>query len=310
MELRHLRYFVAVAEELSFSRAAAKLRLAQPSLSAQIRRLEEELGLVLLDRSRRHVALTKAGVVFLQDAKDLLARADAAVKRARDAADERTGEMRVATVGSLTLAFLPASLTRFRSAFPDVKLAVSEMSTADQVTKLTKGQIHLGFIAAPFPNQAGSQRLTSELLIRSPIMVVMNPSHSLAARNHVALGDLAEETFIHIRIQRSEGHRFWTESICRQAGFPPRFGPIAESPENLLGMVAAGEGIALIPMLNERPSSAGYVFRPLREQNVTFELYAVWNPALHSALLASFLEIVRTEATHVQRSLRSGRGRK
>lgn len=310
MELRHLRYFVAVAEELSFSRAAAKLHLAQPSLSAQIRRLEEELGLVLLDRSRRHVALTKAGAVFLQDAKDLLARADAAVKRARDVAQERTGEMRVATVGSLTLAFLPASLTHFRSAFPEVKLTVSEMPTADQVAKLAKGQIHLGFIAAPFPNQSGSQRLGSELLIRSPITVVMNPGHSLAESNRIALDDLANETFLHIRIQRSEGHRIWTESICRKAGFTPRFGPTAESSENLLGMVAAGEGIALIPTLNKRPSSAGYVFRPLREQNVTFELFAVWNPALHSELLESFLDIVRAEATKVQKSLRSGRGGK
>src|SRR3954452_24858941 len=113
MELRHLRYFVAVAEELSFSRAAGRLRLAQPSLSAQIRDLEEELGFPLLDRSRNHVFLTDAGRVFLHESKELLERAEAAIKRAWEAARGRAGELRVGTVAPLTLSFLPASLSVF-----------------------------------------------------------------------------------------------------------------------------------------------------------------------------------------------------
>src|SRR5882757_2096681 len=135
MELRHLRYFVAVAEALSFSRAAASLRLAQPSLSTQIRDLENDLGLQLLERNRNRVALTDVGAIFLKEAKQVLARADKAVARAHEAAAGRAGELRIGSMGPLTISFLPACLHRLHVSLPRARVSVLEMGPPEQIAQ-------------------------------------------------------------------------------------------------------------------------------------------------------------------------------
>lgn len=303
MELRHLRYFVAVAEALSFSRAAAILHVAQPSLSTQIRDLENELGLMLLYRDRTRVALTDAGTVFLREARQVLSRAETAVKRAREAAEGQSGTLRVATMGPLTFSFLPACLTRFRAGNPEVRVTVSEMGPSEQVSRIARGEIHAGFVPAPFPRLAEAKRLTTTRILRSPLVVMMAPEHPYARTSGVNLRDLSDEVFLHIRLYGIDAQRIWTQEVCRRAGFQPRSGAGAVTPENLIGMVVAGEGIALIPKIAQRAPSAGCVYVPVLDKNVLYELLAVSNPRLPSALTERFLEIVAMEAAATEREL-------
>ena len=303
MELRHLRYFIAVATELSFVRAAGRLRIAQPSLSAQIRKLEEELGFRLLDRSRSHVALTDAGSVFLEDARDVVARVEAAVKRARGATQGKAGELRIATISLFTHTFLPASLPHFTEAYPDVKVSISEMGPDNQAIRLAKGEIHLGFTAAPFPAIDKLERFHLHRLLRSPLVVLLNPRHPLAGGKSVSLRDLRKDTFIDFQMHRPHAYRLWAASICKQLKFKPEFGLAAENPENMIDMVAANQGIALVPKLTLRQLSGGVVVCPIAEKELEFELFAMWDPNFPSALLKNFLKIVLAEAETVQRTL-------
>jgi DNA-binding transcriptional LysR family regulator len=304
MELRHLRYFVAVAQLLSFSRAAVQLRLAQPSLSTQIRDLEEELGFRLLDRDRTRVALTDAGGVFLRESLQLLASAETAVKRAREAAAGGAGDLRLAVVGPATFSFFPTCLARFRAAVLGARVTVTEIPASEQLGKLMRGELHAGFISAPFPRLAGAKHLKAVKILRSPLVVLLVPEHPLARGPSIRLQDLVEETFLHIRHYGAETHRIWTHEICRKAGFTPRFGGTALNIENLTSMVAAGEGVALVPKLVLRGPTAGCVDMPIAEKHLCYELLAVSNPRFQSGLVERFLEIVASEAAAVEQRLR------
>ena len=304
MELRHLRYFTAVAESLSFTRAAAALRLAQPSLSKQIRNLEEEIGVRLFDRDRNHVALTAAGEVMLNESRRLLADAEEAVRRARAAAEGKTGSLRVAAVSPLTLALLPESLARFRAEFPGVRVSLREKLSGGIPAELKSGDLDLGIVAAW--NGRGPAGLASKLLLRCPVVSMMPPSHPLARKRGLSLRDLRDETFIVVRFSGSARHRSWMESIASAAGFKPRFGEEAESPDALPGMVAAGRGISLVAKIYERPASRGYVFRTLRDDGLHFELHALWLRSNRSAPLANFLTILSQDALALQK--RAARG--
>ena len=303
MELRHLRYFVAVAEALSFSRAAVMLRIAQPSLSKQIQDLEEELGLKLLDRDRTHVALTDAGTVFLRESKQLLTRAETAIKRAREAAAGHGGELRVATMGPLTFSFLPLCLTRFRADVKGARVTVTEMPPSEQLNKLARGEVHVGFIPAPFPRLAGAKHLHATMILRSPLVVMIAPDHPMAQGTTIRLHDLADETFLHIRLFGSDAQRTWTQDLCRRVGFTPRFGAAAINPDDLITMVAAGEGIALVPRIAQRGPAPGCVYLPIAEKNLFYELLAVSNPQFPSVLTDRFLQISELEAAAVQKGL-------
>jgi LysR family hca operon transcriptional activator len=305
MELRHLRYFVAVAEALSFSRAATRLRLAQPSLSAQIRSLEDDLGLQLLERDRNRVALTDAGAVFLKEARQVLARADKAVARAREAAEGKTGELRVASMGPLTFNFLPACLTRLHAELPAAKVNITEMSASDQLTQVTSGRVHLGFVPAPFPSLGAGKKLAAQLILKSPLAIVMSTGHPLASQKSIRLNALEDETFVPITMFGTDAQRIWSQEVCRKSGFLPRFGPAASSPDNLVTLVAAGSGVALIPKIAERMSSPGCITVPVADRGLRYELYALYDDRFPSVLRDRFLAIVTDEAVKVQAILES-----
>jgi DNA-binding transcriptional LysR family regulator len=303
MELRHLRYFVAVAEQLSFSRAAVHLHLAQPSLSSQIRDLENELGFRLLDRDHNRVALTDAGAIFFRESRQLLASAETAVKHAREAADGQSGELRLASIGPATFSFFPTCLARFRAANSGARVTVTEMAPSEQLDRIARGEIHAGFIGAHFHQLSGARHLKAVKVLRSPLVVMIAPEHPLASGPVVRLSDLANEIFLQLRLYDADSGRIWTQEICRKAGFIPRFGAAALSIDNLTSMVAAGEGVALIPKLSLRGPTPGCAYLPIAEKNLCLELLAVSNPHFHSDLVERFLEIVATEAAAVEQRL-------
>lgn len=299
MELRHFRYFVAVAETMSFTRAAAALRLAQPSLSKQIRNFEDEIGFKLFDRDRNHVTLTPAGIVMLEEARRLLAAAGLAVRHARAAAEGRTGELRIAAVSPLTLAFLPASLAHFREKFPDVRVSLQEKISGEIPDALRSGDLDLGIVAAWDGRKHPG--IASKCLLRCPVVVMMNPSHPLACKRVLSLRDLKDEVFLAVRFSGSSRHRAWIEAIVRHAKFKPRFGEETDSPDGLPALVAAGRGISLGAKIYERPTSTGYTFRTLSDPDLKFELHALWMHANKSVPLANFMKIAGRDTTALQR---------
>ena len=303
MELRHLRYFVAVAEALSFSRAATRLRLAQPSLSTQIRDLEEELGLELLERNRNRVALTDAGAVFLKEARAVLARAEKAVARAKEAAAGTTGELRVGSMGPLTISFLPACLTRLHAALPKARISVTETGPSEQLTQIFAGRMHIGFVPEIFAKLPAGKRLAVRNIVRSPLIVLVSEHHPLAKRGTLRLRDLEDETFLHILMYGSDAQRVWTREICRSIGFMPQFGSAASNAENLVSMVAAGEGVALIPKIAERTGTPGCAALPLTDKGLHYNLCAVYDENFPSGLRDTFLGIVEEEAKKVETQL-------
>ncbi|RBP42462.1 LysR family transcriptional regulator [Roseimicrobium gellanilyticum] len=295
MELRHLRYFIAVAEALSFSRAATRLRLSQPSLSTQIRDLETELHVKLLERDRSNVSLTDAGTVFLKEARSVLARAEKAVARAREAAAGITGELRIATVDLLTIKFLPGSLTRLHSSTPTAKVHVQERAPSEQLPLLQAGKIHVGFVPMHFARLAAGRGLGKVGIIHCPLAVMMSASNPLAKKPGLHLLELADSTFIHITMFGSDAQRMWTEEICESMGFVARIGTSATTVDNLMSLVSAGAGVMLIPIVAQRPETPGVVVVPLLDKGLDYELHMMYNQKFPSDLRDTFMEIVKEE---------------
>ncbi len=289
MELRQLRYFVVVAEELHFGRAAERLHLAQPALSRQIQNLEHEIGFQLFLRTKRRVQLTAAGAVMLDQARLLLARADEAVQAARLAARGRTGWLAVGFVGSATYDVLPASLQRFRQRSPGVEISLAEMTTADQIVALREKRIHVGFVRPPVKGD----ELALETIAREPVLVALPSGHALARRREVPLKSLAPEGFIlHPRHPRPS----WIDyciGLCQRAGFEPRIVQETIEIQTSISLVAAGIGVSLVPAAVAKMPRRGVVYRGLVRPSPTTELIAAYRGDEASPVLQDFLGVVR-----------------
>lgn len=295
MELRHLRYFVAVAEELNFRRAAVRLHVAQPSLGRQVRDLEQEIGEPLLERDRRHVALTIAGRALLPRARELLAGAEAALHAAREAGRQARGTLCIGNVGALAAPFLSGSLASFRQRFPQVGVEIFEMMMDEQVDALLVGTIQVGFLVQ-VPGELAIPRLAARPVLTCAVAVALPSRHPLTVGRTVPLRALAGETFLDVRQSQVAGYGRWVRTVCaRTGGFEPRFRrPPAANTNALLGLVAAGEGLAFLPeaILGSFPHREGWVARPLRPASLRFVLEAVWNPANPSRLLSNYLALL------------------
>lgn len=262
MELRHLQYFVTVAEELSFTRAAKVLRISQPPLSQQIVALEKELGVRLFDRTSRRVELTDTGRALLHEARALLTRADDLKRVAAGAVDgvvERP--LRLGSVPSGFAELLPAIIPTFRSRHPHVALLISAQDVADQVHALDRGELDVGVLRTVDP-VAGIE-LTS--IVHEPLVVALPAAHRLAGDPLVHLVDLARDDFIVMPRPQGPDYVDLITSACRSAGFSPR---IAFEPQNdqiMLGLVACGLGVAPVPLPIANLGVPGVVFRPLAD---------------------------------------------
>jgi DNA-binding transcriptional LysR family regulator len=286
MELRHLRYFVAVAEELHFSRAADRVHVAQPALSRQIRDLEEELGLRLFERDRRRVALTAAGVAFLDEIKSLLGHVERAVETARRAARGEHGSLRIGYVPAVIYTALPEIVRGYRRRFPGVEVRLSEMNPAVQVEALLSDRVDVGFLRGPIQEPA----LAVETVLQEPLVVALPSGHALGGHKRIALVMLAGEPFVLPARSRGPGFHDQIIAICRNAGFSPRV--VQEGSQiDALSLVASGAGVAIVPTSLQALRRAGVVYRPLREQRVT-RLDMVWRKDATSPVLREFLQAV------------------
>jgi DNA-binding transcriptional LysR family regulator len=292
MELRHLRYFVAVAEELHFSRAAARLHIAQPPLSQQIRHLEHELGVTLFFRTRRRVELTDAGRAFLEESRRLLAQAERAARIARRAGGGEVGQLSIAFVPSADLDLLPRVLRVWHARFPDVELELQTLLPAAQLEGIAGGRVHVGLLRLPV---AVGRDLVVEPLQSEPLVAALPLRHRLARRSRVRLADLAGETILLFQRHVAPGYYDLLTSACLAAGFTPRvFHP--GSLQTNLALISAGLGVSLLPASIRNLRRAGVVYRPLAPPVPEVSLAIAYRRDERSAVVPAFVEVVQAVA--------------
>jgi DNA-binding transcriptional LysR family regulator len=299
MELRHLRYFVAVAEELSFSRAAARLHVTRPALSKQIKDLEEQTGVRLLNRDTVRVSLTDAGVVFFAEAQAILSNVEEATRLAREAQNGRRGRLKIGSVGQISTSFLPEALKAFHHEFPDVEVAFADMSPVEQLTALAAGQIHIGFA---YGNDVEHMPgMDSLLLVTSTFGVSVSRHHSFATRESLGMRELSKETFLFLGDESTSTHRRDILEMFRvESAFA---GPTREINgfESLLTMIAADQGISMLPEILDLTKSHGIVIVPLQLQQAAaeFTLWAVWRKNTDSIMVRNFIRLLETHRRKV-----------
>jgi DNA-binding transcriptional LysR family regulator len=286
MDVRQLQYFVAVAEELHFRRAAERLHLSQPALSQQIRALEGALEVPLLFRNRRRVELTAAGVSFLTEARELLAAFDAAVAIARRVHDGRIGRLRIAFVGSALLSIVPDVVQRFRAARPDVELALRERSTVDQVAALRAGDIDIGLAPLPIDEDG----FDTTVLVHERAVAVLPAGHELAGLRRIGLRRLAAEPFVLFPRAQAPGFHDRLVGAVAERGAAPRVVQHATEMQTIVGLVAAGIGVSLVPASVQRLSLPGVVYRPVVGAP-RVELAVITRRGERSPLVQAFLAV-------------------
>jgi len=283
-----MRYFVAVAEELHFGRAAERLHIVQPALSKQVAGLEGELGVRLLERTKRRVQLTEAGRVFLGEARAILAATEGAAEAARRAARGQIGKLGIGFIGPATYNVLPRMLKTYRERYPDVELDLHEWTTSEQFKRLHEDSIQVGFVRLPISDDG----LVFETVLREPVMVVLPEDHPLAAWDEVPLKSLSDEPFVLIPRRREPGLHDRYITLCRSAGFGPRVVQEANRIHTIVGLVASGMGVSFAPASTRALQRPGVVYRRLLGPSPTLEMAVVRRREDPSPVLRAFLEIV------------------
>ncbi len=311
MELRQLRSFVVVAEEMNVGRAAVRLHLTQPSLSRQIAALEHDLGVELFGRVRRRFVLTAAGETFLADAQDLLRRSDEAVRAAQRTQRGELGTLRLRFVQSATFETLPRILGAFREAYPEVVLDLETLTTLRQTQALRDGRIDVGLLRPNAPGPASSPYLgkrgasgggttvvelapglASRAVSEDPLVAVLPARHRLARRKRIRLAELADEAFVFYSRPSGPVVHDPIVGYCRAAGFMPRIEQEAADVQTIVSLVAAGLGVSLLIGPTPPSNPDAVVYRELSDDLPPWQLSVAWSPDNRSPVLARFLELL------------------
>jgi DNA-binding transcriptional LysR family regulator len=294
MELRHLRYFLAVAEELHFGRAAVRLGIAQPPLSQQIRQLEQELGVTLFHRTKRRVEITPAGQAFADEVRQVFAQTERAVSTAQRAGRGEIGQLDIGFAPSADLDILPRVLRVWNARFPAVQVDLHPFLPGAQAEALREGRIHIGFVRLPLEERG----LVVETIQREPLLAVLPAGHPLARRARVRLAELAGERLIMFPRRMAPGYYDLLISACRDAGFTPRVLQEPGSIQTNLGLVSARLGVTLMPASIRNLRRAGVIYRPLGSPAPRVELAVAYRREERSAVLPAFLEVLHEVIRH------------
>jgi DNA-binding transcriptional LysR family regulator len=298
MELRHLRYFTAVAELGSFSAAARRLHVAQSSVSEQIADLEDELGGALLDRTGRQVRLTPMGTVFLGEAHKTLQAAERAVEVTRSSMRGESGTLSIGFFLWGAGGFFPRIIREYRRRYPGIRLSLVEMHANEQVVALEEGRLDVGLTRPP--DASAARVLESELLFRDPVMVAVRPDHPFAGRE-VTVAELAGERLV-LAERRSNPVLFdGVVAMFAGEGITPAIANTSTTWSGVLTLVEAGEGVALVPAGVRQLRTRGLVFCPIQPQALYLGLSAVWNPRRVGPALEGFLRLLRENKDRIER---------
>ncbi|SFN25003.1 DNA-binding transcriptional regulator, LysR family [Thioclava dalianensis] len=263
MELKRLKYFLAVAEELHFGRAATRLEIAQPPLSRQIAALEAELGVQLFDRSRSQIRLTQAGGVLQSHARQILARLDAAYRETREIGSGAGGHLRIGFVGSASHGVLPALIKSYRAAHPGVELALQALNNAALHSALVEREIDIA-VARP---ELKDEEFRRELLCREPLILALPDNCTQAEQPVVRMSDLAQETFVLYPTRPRPSYADTVLGICEREGFTPRAVDMVQDFQSAISLVSVGAGIAVVPESVQHTQRPGVTYRPYAGHN-------------------------------------------
>jgi LysR family transcriptional regulator, benzoate and cis,cis-muconate-responsive activator of ben and cat genes len=289
VELRHLRYFVAVAEELHFGRAARRLGMAQPPLSLQIQRLESELGLRLFERTSRRVQLTEAGHYLLGESRRLLTDIERIAEGTQRAARGETGSLTVAFASSVMFLSLPRIIRRFRDQFPGVHLELRELPTGAQLVALRTGELDVGFLRQPPPDHL----LRTERVMRESLVIALSRRHPLATRRRLTLADLANDDFVLFPQEIAPGTHAQVVALCAEAGFNPRVVQVSREMYTTVSLVEAGMGVTIIPESVRKMGWRGVKYFSIPSSKAITHIDAAWRADNKNPIVAALLEIVR-----------------
>ncbi len=287
MELRDLRYFVAVAQQRNFSRAASALHVSQPALSEQIRKLEDELGAPLFERTSRGVVLTDAGSAFLPQARAVIAQAEIAADSVRMVAQGVAGTLTLGFIDSAALGILPPLIRRFTERYPNVKLALRELGTRAQLEAVTEGAIDVGIVRGPVWD-AG---LTGRQIATESLLVALPAQHPLADAEAVRLVELRDEGFVSYPADRGAGLYEETMRLCHEAGFDPSIVQEANEITTICALVGGGLGVAIVPESVTAIAPGGVVYRPL-DPRAELERWAVWREGVTLGVVGAFIGVL------------------
>ncbi len=294
MELRHLRYFTAVVEWKGYREASRRLHVSQPAISRTIADLEDELGLKLFARTKRAAELTQEGEIFYPEAVQALARTEAAIQTAKRAANGEIGNLSIGFLGSATSAFLPELVRVFKAQHPGVRLSLQELTPLQQEAAFEKGLIDLGFTRPLTPGQ--NKTFSSRMLYSDPMMVVLPVSMSAKARRaktkSVRLADLAKESFVLFHREGAPSLFDTITRMCNKAGFSPKVDCEPDLMQTVLTIVAADQGISIVPACVRNLRSDGVCFHRLQSDDVRVELVVAWKKQAPSIALRAFLGVI------------------
>jgi DNA-binding transcriptional LysR family regulator len=296
MELRHLRYFVAVAEELNVRRAAERLHVSQPPLSRQIHDLEAEVGTRLFVRSRQGMQLTEAGQFFLKEARQILSQSQRALQLAQAAGRGETGRLDLAYHAAFFDPVFTRAVRQFRKGFPSVELRIRELLTYQQIQELLEKRLDLGYVGLRFPE------LESDLMFQrvhqGALLVALPPDHPFTRRRRISLRSLAKEPFI-APPRVSPAYREALLNFCRLAGFVPEIVQEGNNAQCMLELVSAGVGVALVPDTFQKMRAIEVEFRPLVDRIPPLEFHVGWRRNNQSPHLAAFLQMLNEQLRSV-----------
>ena len=287
--LRHIRYFIAVAEDVHFRRAAGRLGVAQPALSRAIRHLEAELGVDLFDRTNKQVSLTAAGAEFLQSCRALVSGVEHAVDNVRLVADGKIGTLRIGYTDIAIAGVLPRLLQEFRVIEPRVTINPHHGVTTEQLEKLKAGVLDIGFVTGPIHLQGYEQ-----VPIQSDRFVcIVQENHRLAKASSIALTDLADEDFVHGPLHEWEHFYSLLFPLCSKAGFTPRIVQEAFNTAGILGLVASGMGITVLTESANTTLAAGLRQIPIRDLTEKVGTIAIWKEDQNTTSCTRFAEFLK-----------------
>jgi DNA-binding transcriptional LysR family regulator len=291
-EIRLIRSFVCLAEDLNFSRAAEQLNIAQPALSRQIQLLESRLGVLLFHRSKRHVELTSAGSVFRKRCYRLLAELDEAEQEARRVAAGQEGSLSVSFIHSSTYGLMPHILRSFREAYPRVELELYEMTIFEQLAALRNGSVDVAIVRPPIADTSIETRL-----LESQCFVVALPAqHPFSDQEQLSLLDLSQDDFLLFERQQSPLFYSRVISMCERAGFVPRVAQYATQIHTMVGLVSSGMGVSILPEVATNLTLPNVTFHRIKDDVPTVETCLAWRPQNEPPSLSAFVDNARAVA--------------
>ena len=298
MELRHLRYFIAVAQHLNYSEAARRLHVAQPAISQTILNLEEELGVKLLLRTKRSVQLTAGGSTFLREAEDILRRAGEARRLTQRAARGEVGSLGIGFFGTAAAPIMPALVQSYRRKFPDVELQLYELNPDQQLAAFDDGRIQLGF-SRPLPLERRGE-FEEEVVYMDHLAIALPETHRLAKQKVVGLKSLAGEPFVQFHRRGAPGLFDEVIATCRRADFSPRIVSEPNFMATVMTLVESGLGVSLIPRCVRSLNRVHVAIRPISPKSARIPLCVAWRKSEKSPVIAAFLDTLRAAAKQIR----------